>query len=104
MPRPSRRPGPPTARGMPDPRGYAGCLVSLRCPGPYSCRGKVGFEGFDRDPNRGVSLLAPQFAAGKDDRIEPLRVLAGADRRGVGKDVAAAHRLDRAELVASVAR
>jgi hypothetical protein len=33
-----------------------------------------------------------------------LRVLAGADRCGVGKDMAATHRLDRAELAAGIAR
>src|SRR5215470_2892935 len=92
------------ARRIPGTRGHVGYPAPLRWLGPCSCRGKVGFEGFDRNRNRGISLLAPQFAAGKDDRIEPLRVLASADCGGIGKDMAAAHSLDRAELAASVAR
>src|SRR5262249_9764985 len=69
-----------------------------------SYRRKVGLKSLDRDLDRWVGLLAPQFARGKHYRVEPLGVLASAARGGVGKDVAAANRLDRTELAASIAR
>src|SRR5215472_418481 len=101
---PSRRLGPPTARGTPGLRGHAGCPASPRWPDRRSCRHEVGLECLDRYLDRRVGLLAPQFARGEDDCIEPLRILAGADRGSVGKDVAPAHRLDYAELTAGIAR
>src|SRR6516225_5630044 len=101
---PSRRLGPPTARGTPGLWGHAGCPASPRWPDRRSCRHEVGLECLDRYLDRRVGLLAPQFARGEDDCIEPLRILAGADRGSVGKDVAPAHRLEHAELAAGIAR
>jgi hypothetical protein len=104
MPLPSRRPGPPTAHGTLGPRNRTGCLARPRSLGRYSCRPQVGFKSLDRDLNRGVGLLAPQFAPGEDHRIEPLRVLARPQRGGIRKHMASAHGLDRAELAAGIAR
>src|SRR5262249_52401936 len=94
----------PTARETPGPRARAGCLAPPRGPDRRSCRRGVRFKGLDRHLDQRVGLLAPQFARGTDHRIEPLRVLASADRRRVRKDMAAATRLDRPELVAGIAR
>src|SRR6516164_5488818 len=101
---PSRRLGPPTARGTPGLRGHAGCPAPPQWPDRYSSRREVGLECLDRYLDRRIGLVAPQFACGEDHCIEPLRVLAGADRGSVGKDVAPAHRLDDAELAAGIAR
>src|SRR5271166_1087067 len=94
----------PTARETPGPRGRAGCPTARRQLGRCSCRHEVGLEGFDRHLRCRVGLLAPQFAGTKDYGVKPLRVLAGAERRGVRKDVTAANRLDRPEFAAGVAR
>src|SRR5215472_1367803 len=104
MPQPSRRPEPPTVPGRRDRRDCAGFLAPPRCPDRYSCRQEVGLESFDRDLDCGVGLLAPQFPAGEDHRVEPLWVLARPNRGAIRKYVATANRLDRAELAACVAR
>src|SRR5262249_39980744 len=69
-----------------------------------SRRFKIGLPRLDRHRERRVGVLAPQFAALEAHGIEPLRVLACADRDGVGEDVEAAHAFDHARAAARVAR
>src|SRR5260370_13335746 len=71
---------------------------------PASGRLEIGFPGIDRDLQFRVALGAPQFAALEAHGVEPPRILARARRIAVGKDVAAVHALDRAEMAADVAR
>src|SRR4029077_10874124 len=91
------------ARETPDLRGRVGSPAPRRWLGRRSCRHPVGLENLDRHLDCRVYLLAPQFASSEDDRVEPLRALAGTDRRSIRKDVASAHRFDRAELAPRVA-
>src|SRR5437016_2436838 len=98
MPMSWQRPRPPTARGKPDLPCPAGCPAPPRWPGRFSCRHEVGLERLDRHLERRIGFLAPQFPAAKDHRVEPLRALARSDRRSIGKHVAPANGLDRAEL------
>src|SRR5438105_14172102 len=69
-----------------------------------SGRLQVRLEGFDRDLQRRIGALAPELAAIEDHRVQPLRILAAAGRRGVREDVASAHRLDDANTATRVTR
>src|SRR5579862_3827465 len=69
-----------------------------------SCRFQIRLERVDRDLQRGIGILAPQFAAVEQHGVEPLRIVAFAEGRGVGKDVAAADRLDDPDFFARIAR
>src|SRR5260370_37672843 len=90
----SRHKGSPQSSGMP------GRLAADTASG----RLEIGFPGIDRDLQFRFALGAPQFAALEAHGVEPLRILARARRIAVGKDVAAVHALDRAEVGADVAR
>src|SRR5260370_11045270 len=90
----SRNKGSPQSSGMP------GRLAADAASG----RLEIGFPGIDQDLQLRVALGAPQFAALELHGVEPLRLLAGTRRIAVGKDVAAVHALDRAEMAANVAR
>src|SRR3984957_4952025 len=68
-----------------------------------SCRLQIRLERVDRDLQRGIGSLAPQFAAVEQHGVEPLRIVAPAERGGVGKDMAAADRLDDTDFFARVA-
>src|SRR5690606_4351161 len=65
---------------------------------------QIGLPGVDRDLQRRVGVIAPQFAPVEPYAIQPLRVLAGAERIAVGKNVETDHALDRADTAAHVAR
>src|SRR5580658_2302969 len=82
-----------------------GFRLSLRSAGmTSSCRLQIRLERVDRDLQRGVGILAPQFAAIEQHGVEPLRIVAFAERGGVRKDMAAADRLDDADFFACIAR
>src|SRR5712691_12850503 len=90
----SRNTGSPQSSGMP------GRLAADAASG----RLEIGFPGIDRDLQLGIALGAPQFATLELHGIEPLRLLAGARRIAVGKHVAPADTLDRADMATHVAR
>src|SRR5204862_2859961 len=100
---PARKLPPPKAREIPDRARHSG-RASGALHYPRSYRLQVRFKGLDRDLQRSLRIVAPQFAAIEHDGVEPLRVLALADRDGVGKNVTAAQRLDHTDLVAGIAR
>src|SRR5580693_7898489 len=82
-----------------------GFRLSLRSAGMTgSCRLQIRLERFDRDLERRVGALAPQFATVEQHGVEPLRIVALAEGCGIGKDMAAANGLDDTDLFARVAR
>src|SRR5580698_8794025 len=98
----------PTARGTPARRRCEGCWRRTASRAARrrrrSCRFQIRLERVDRDLQRGIGILAPQFAAVEQYGVEPLRIVALAERGGVGKDVAAADRLDDADFFTRIAR
>src|ERR1700689_2006829 len=82
-----------------------GFRVSLRSAGmAASCRFQIRLERLDRNLERRVGFLAPQFAAVEQHGVEPLRIVTLAERGGVRKDMAAADRLDGADFFGRGAR
>src|SRR5579872_4394403 len=65
---------------------------------------QIRLERLDRNFERRIARLAPQFAAVEQHRVDPLRVFTFADRNHVGIDVTAADGFDDAGLAARVAR
>src|ERR1700692_4976660 len=80
-----------TVRGIPARRACAECwrLIVSRAAWRRrrSCRFQIRLERLDRDLERRVGSLAPQFAAVEQHGVEPLRIVALAERRYVGKDM-----------------
>src|SRR5580704_7638208 len=95
---------PATARGIPARRRCGGCWRPTASRAAWrrrrSCRFQIRLERVDRDFQRGIGSLAPQFAAVEQHGVEPLRIVALADRGGIGKDMAAAYRLDDTDFFA----
>src|SRR5215471_12946176 len=112
MPASLQKPALPKARETPGHRRRAGYQArpvprGLRRCG--CCRTSLGrlqiwLEGIDRYINCWIGIRAPQFAPIEDHRIEPLRVVALADRNRIREHVTAAAKFDHAELSAGVAR
>src|SRR5215468_7639482 len=112
MPGRSQRPALPMARGTLGHHCRAVCRarpvlhVARQCDW---CRALLGglqiwLEGIDRYINCWIGIRAPQFAPIEDHSIEPLRVVALADRNRIREHVTAAAKFDHAELSAGVAR
>ena len=97
----SRNTGPSASRGM-----LGTSCVARACCGlvDHVAGSKIRFPGVDRDCHRRVGGIAPQVGAVEAHGIEPLRVLAGALRVAVGKNVKADDALDDAGTPAHVAR
>src|SRR3954447_416327 len=101
---PSRRLAPPTAHETPDPP-YRGEYRAQRwlqalqlLHRASSCAFQIRLPGVDRHLEAGIGLVAPQLAAVERHGVEPLRVLAGADRVAVRKDVKTHHTFDAADM------
>src|SRR6185503_12084765 len=91
-PRPSRTPALPTARGKPDPSGSPpSCLFEIRLEQVRMHRGCGG-------------VAAPQLVRVEAHGVEPLRILALAERVGIGEDVRPVRADNRPRLVAAIAR
>src|SRR5712691_1288509 len=86
--------------GSPESSGIPGRLAAASASG----RLEIGFPGIDRDLQLRVALGAPQFAALEAHGVEPLRILAGARRIAVGKDMAAVRARDGAQVAPDIAR
>src|SRR5215471_14705301 len=69
-----------------------------------SGRLQIGLERVDRDLDRGIGVAAPELAAIKHDRVEPLRVLAFFRRRRIRKHMTAVIALDHADMATYIAR
>src|SRR6516164_9917423 len=65
---------------------------------------EIGLPRLDRDFERGIAALAPQFTAVEYHGVEPVRFLAAAGDHRIGEDVAAADAFDDADVAADVAR
>ena len=65
---------------------------------------EIGFEGVEGDRDRRIAGVAPEFEGVEAHAIAPLRLLALRMGVGVGIDETAAHDLDRADVIAGVAR
>src|SRR5580693_1115781 len=92
----------PTARGTPARRRRGGCWRRTASRAAWrrrrSCRFQIRLERLDRDLERRVGSRAPQFAAVEQHGVEPLRIVALAERGDIGKDMAAADRFDNADF------
>src|SRR4051812_12831299 len=69
-----------------------------------SCRLKIALPGVDRNGQRRIGALAPDFGRREDHGVDPLRVLATAMRVAVRKHKTFAHGVDHTRFAARIAR
>src|SRR5499427_318977 len=98
----SRNTGPSASRGIPGTASVARRVAARSMA--ISGRLQIGLESFDRYRHRRIGVIAPQFARVEADGVEPLRMLALANRGSVREDVATLHALDNAGVPAHVTR
>src|SRR5262245_34341624 len=97
----SRNTGPSTSRGI---LGTASIARRAAVRAIMSRRLKGRYPRLDRHLQSRIGASAPQFAAVEQHGIEPLRILALADRDAVREDVMPAHAFDHADAPSRVAR
>src|SRR5262249_52464634 len=92
--------GPATSRGM-VPTGALARAAASASIAAMSGGLQIGLERLDGHPHARIAVLSPELPPIKAHGIEPLRILAAAKHRRIGKDVAS---LDALNATGAAAR